>query len=160
MKMPGFSLAACVLLGPAILAGCLMPASFRKPKLYRVTGRVVDGQTQQGLAYAKLLLRATFPTDVVTQTLANYGVAAADGTYDVELSEGVETVRRARAIRLEISRPGYLPMTVDIPVPTGKESVFKMPDITLSRGDLPMPSPPAIPGLAPSPRTRPLPWQR
>jgi hypothetical protein len=136
------------------LAGCgsLFRTTPAKPQLYRVQGRVVDGLTRQGLDKARVLLRATIPTQLQAQALAaagspdaqgfgafqlsNYAVTAEDGSYAVELSEGFQIVRCATRIRVEASLPGYSAGGVEMPVPTRDEPVYKAPDLFLTPGSL------------------------
>ncbi|MBM4017358.1 MAG: hypothetical protein FJ288_03375 [Planctomycetes bacterium] len=130
-----------------------------KPDLYRVTGRVIDAPTKQGLGGVRLLLRAAIPTDLGPRTLAAHGYTSATGTYSVELSEGFDVLRTAMGIRLEASKRGYLPVMVDLPPPAPGQKAYPVPDIVLAPGDLPPATvaPPGVPvpGLAPAPGTGP-----
>ena len=144
-----------------VSAGC-GPGADRKPQLYRLTGRIIDGETRQGVPSVRLLLRAVIPTSLGKRTLAAYGVTDADGKYDVELSEGFAVLHYADSILLEAAKPGYLPSRIDVPPPGDPKSAHTLPDLTLERGQLPSPANPAVPGLtrppAPMPRRNPLPW--
>jgi len=139
-----------------------MPAS-RKPALYQVRGRVVDAETKQGVAGARVLLRAALRTGIGTQILSSYGVADADGKYSVELSEPFETVRHAAQIRIDVSKRGYAPGWAELPPPARKERFLQVPDIVLGRAG--GPAPPSVPlpaGIlrkAPPKRKSPLPWK-
>jgi hypothetical protein len=135
----------------AALAGCAWPvARPKKPELYQVRGRVIDGGTGQGLAYARLLLRVSLQTSLGPRTLAAYGVSAADGSYSVEVSETFDVVRCASQVRLDATKRGYVPAAVDVPVPEAKQPFYGVPDIVLGRTGGPVSDVPAAPpGLAP-----------
>jgi hypothetical protein len=149
-------LAGC-LLGALCLCGCgpLIRPAPEKPDLYRVTGRVVDAQTRQGLANVRVLLRVTILTDLGPRALASYGYTGANGSYSMEVSEGFEVVRHAVQIRLEASGRGYKPAAVDLPPPAKPEKVYPAPDILLAPGDLPrattLPPGVTIPGYTTAP---------
>jgi len=143
-----------------LLAGC-GPLFQRKPLLYRVQGRVFDAKTKQGLANARVLLRAAMPGPAGTQFLSAYGIAGPTGAYDVELSEGFEVLRQATHIRIEASLRGYLAAGYDLPPPAKKEDVCRVPDIFLAPGS---PYPSGIPRelnvpTRPSRQKSPLPWK-
>jgi len=116
-----------------VLAGC----GPTKPELFRVRGRIVDAETKQGLAGVRLLLRAAIPTDYGSTTLKSYGVTAADGSYDVELSEGSAVLRYATDIRLEAAKQGYSAAGVGVPAPIRSMPFFKLGDIVLARAAAP-----------------------
>jgi hypothetical protein len=141
-----------------------------KPQLYRVQGRVLDATTRQGLASARVLLRAAIPTELDTRALAAvagpapqgrgavqltaYAYTSASGEYRVELSEGFEILRSAARIRIEVSKGGYLVAGMDLPPPGRPEKVYGVPDILMAPGD-PAPAsslPPGVilPGMAPA----------
>jgi hypothetical protein len=112
--------------------GCGWPVMRpKKPVLYAVTGRIVDAATGQGIAGARLLLRAEIPTDRGPRTLSAYAAAGVDGTYRVELAEGYAVVRYATSIRLEVASRGTSGAIVDIPPPTSKEKAYRLPDLAL-----------------------------
>jgi hypothetical protein len=139
--------ALIALLGVTVLVGC----GPSKPQLYSVRGRVVDAATRQGVVQAKLLLRALLVEAnkeglAASATLMAYGFTEADGTYSVELSQGFDVLRRASAIRLEASAPGYGTATMDVPAPTKKEEFYKLPDILMVRA---VASPWAVPKATP-----------
>jgi hypothetical protein len=148
-----------------LLAGCgpLIRPAPEKPDLYRITGRVADAQTRQGLPNVRVLLRVTMLTDLGPRALVSYGYTGANGSYSVEVSEGFEVVRQAVQIRLEASGRGYKPAAVDLPPPANPEKVYPAPDILLAPGDLPrattLPPGVTIPGYptAPGPATAPGP---
>ncbi|MBE3068996.1 MAG: hypothetical protein IMZ66_02040 [Planctomycetes bacterium] len=151
----------------AALAGCVRPVVHpRKPQLYAVRGRVVDGATGQGLAYVRVLLRASLDTSVGPRTLAAYGVTTADGAYSVELSETFDVVRYATQIRLDATKRGYVPGWIEIPPPDAGRPVHAAADLVLVPGgepvpDVPPPGPGTMPGiLRRAPRDSPVPWQR
>jgi len=158
-------LTSCVLaasfLALVVTAGCGRRAS-RKPVLYQVRGRVVDAETNLGVANARVLLRAALRTALGTQVLSSYAVADADGKYTVELSEPFETVRLAAQIRIDVSKEGYVTSGTDLPPPDRKRPFHPAPTILLKHtgGPAPpdVPSPPGVLRKAP-PKTSPLPWK-
>ncbi len=151
MTRPGGLRWMIALAALAALAGCAWPrARPKKPELYQVRGRVIDGGTGQGLAYARLLLRVAIRTEVGPRTLAAYAVSAADGSYSVEVSETFDVVRYASQVRLDATKRGYVAASADVPVPEARKPFYGVPDIVLGRTGGPVPDvPPAPPGLAP-----------
>ncbi|HUU11862.1 MAG TPA: hypothetical protein VM431_15160 [Phycisphaerae bacterium] len=150
---------AAGLLAWGAAAGC-GPASSRKPELYQVRGRVIDVETGQGLAHARVLLRAAIQGGLGTQVLSAYAVAGADGTYSVELSEVYETVRYATRIRVDASKPGYASNGMEVPSPSRKQAVYGLPDIALGQPGSPTPSGPAVPAVPePAQPREVLPWK-
>jgi len=140
-----------------LAAGCgpLMHPAPEKPDLYRITGRVADAQTRQGLPNVRVLLRVTILTDLGPRALISYGYTGANGSYRVEVSEGFAVVREAVQIRLEASGRGYKPAAIDLPPPAKPEKVYPAPDILLAPGDLPrattLPPGVTIPGYTTAP---------
>ena len=66
-------LTATLLAAQAAGCGNLFHTTPSKPQLYRVEGRVLDSVTRQGLARARVLLRATIPTQMNSQALTAAG---------------------------------------------------------------------------------------
>jgi len=160
--------AAIGLLGILVLGGCVKPATPR-PELYAVRGRVIDAATMRGLGQARLVLRASLIVQAGPQrqraVLTAFGITEADGTYVVELSAGYRVVSEADRIRLDVSKSGYSPVSLDIPPPTRQEKLQKMPDVMMARVPaVPWgtptssePLPPPAPGVRPG--GNPLPWK-
>jgi len=146
-----------------LAAGCgpLMHPAPEKPDLYRITGRVADAQTRQGLPNVRVLLRVTILTDLGPRALISYGYTGANGSYRVEVSEGFAVVREAVQIRLEASGRGYKPAAIDLPPPAKPQKVYPVPDILLAPGNLPrattLPSGVTIPGYTTAPGATPPP---
>ena len=128
----------------ALAAGC-GPAKPAKPILFRVCGRVLDADTKQGLAQARLLLQASIPIASGTTMLKVFGATAADGKYDMELSEGFQVVQYASRIRLDVAKKGYGGVSVEVPVPVKEAPFYKMGDIVLTRTSQAPPAPPVRP---------------
>ena len=148
------------------------PPSPPKPLLYHVTGRVFDGATKQPLPNVRLRLRAVVPVDFDVSRLPTYGdkkptgkgtipltafgFTKADGTYDMELSEGFAVIRNATEIRIDASVAGYEIASADMPTPAKPQDVYKAPDLYLA---------PKTFGFSPgTPRTGPtdtklIPWK-
>ena len=167
MTRPGALRWMIVLAALAAMAGCgRQGAQSKKPQLYAVRGRVIDGATGQGLAYARVLLRASLDTSLGPRTLAAYGVTTADGAYSVELSETFDVVRYATRIRLDATKRGYVPAEIAIPPPDAGRPFHAVPDLVLAPSgepvaDVPPPAPGAMPGVwRRAPRDSPLPWKR
>ena len=128
-----------------VAAGCghARPA---KPVLFRVCGRVLDADTKEGLAQARLLLQASIPTGAGSTTLKTFGATGADGKYDVELSEGFQVLQYASQIRLSVAKQGYGSVSVDVPIPAKASPFYPMGDIVLARAfSAPSPVPPVRP---------------
>lgn len=128
----------------ALAAGC-GPAKPAKPILFRVCGRVLDADTKQGLAQARLLLQANIPVASGATMLKVFGATAADGKYDMELSEGFQVVQYASRIRLDVAKKGYGGVSVEVPVPVKEAPFYKMGDIVLTRTSHAPPAPPVRP---------------
>jgi hypothetical protein len=166
-------LTATLLAAQAAGCGNLFHTTPSKPQLYRVEGRVLDSVTRQGLARARVLLRATVPTQMNSQALtaagspdargggvvqlSNYGMTDANGAYAVELSEGFGIVQHASRIRVEASLAGYVAGGIDLPIPIRDQPLYKAPDLFMAEGWL---SPPStlprgvfVPGLPSAPGT-------
>jgi hypothetical protein len=111
-----------------------------KPELFRLRGRIVDAETKQGMAQVRLVLSAVIPTAAGKTTLKNYGITAADGFYDIELSEGFETLRYASQIRLEAAKHGYAAVSVEVPAPMKGAPFFRLGDIVMARSGAGVPS--------------------
>ena len=147
-----------------LLAGCHFPRPQpRKPNLYEVRGQVIDADTNQGVAGARVRLRATIAGAGGAQYLTAYAVSRADGTYRAELSATFDLVRGAAEIRLDASKEGYIPGGADLPPPARKRDYYQAPDIVVKQGKTPA-RPADLESLG-VPLTRPpaapaLPWKR
>jgi len=154
--------AGAALLLAAAVVGCGTPTS-RKPNLYEVRGRVIDVETKQGLASARIRLQAVMPGAIGRQVLASYAVADADGRYRAELASGFAEVRHAAEIRVDASVPGYKPGGVNLAPPRKNQDYYGAPDILLAPGQAPHP-PPDMKDLGiiltEPPKPNPLPWKR
>ncbi len=144
--------------------GCHLPSPRpRKPTLYEVRGRVIDADTQQGVAAARVRVRATLPFGSGAQYLTAYAVTEMDGTYRVELSEGFAVMQQAAAIRIDASKEGYIPGGADLPPPAKPRDYYEAPAIVVKRGRVPQP-PPDLKGLGipltEPPPPNPVPWKR
>jgi hypothetical protein len=147
-----------------LLAGCLFPPPRpRKPNYYEVRGRVIDADTNRGVAGARVRLRATLGGAAGAQHLTSYAVTQDDGTYRAELSATFDVMVGADEIRLDASKRGYIPGGADLPPPEKKRDYYKAPDIVVKAGRAPTPPPDlkglGVPLLEPAPPD-PLPWKR
>ena len=149
------ALALCLVAAAPGGCGPKVPA---KPLLYQVRGRAVDTHTGQGLASARVLLRAAVVTPGGTQVLSAYAVAGADGKYTAELSEGFDIIRHAAQIRIDISKHGYATAGLDLPPPDRRRDVYPVPNILLVRTSGPAPAPTGPIRTQPPPVV--LPWKR
>jgi hypothetical protein len=163
----GLFLVAAVLIAAAA-AGCGPGRESSKPLLYRVTGKVLDAATKQPLAHVRVRLQAVFqvdfdasrlpayggkkPSGSGTMPLTAYGFTKADGSYDVELSQGPEYVRNASAISVDATQANYLPAGCDLPPPKKPQPVYEAPTIFLT--------PRSLPGVPRSTSPdKPIPWK-
>ena len=130
-----------------------------KPLLYRIEGRVLDIATKEPLPYVHLYLKANVPTHFGVRTLSATGFTQVDGRYTIELGEGFDVLETAARIRLDASRSGYLPGGTDLQPPKWEQKVYKVPDIFLTPGRLPLSGnlPPGVPPIPGGPK--PGPWQ-
>jgi len=158
----------CAVLAFAFLAllagGChLPPPRPRKPNLYEVHGRVIDAETNRGVAGARVRLRATFQGPVGARHLTAYAVTGADGTYRAELSAGFDLVRHATEICLDASKRGHIPGGADLPPPAKERDFHEAPAIVIQRGRT-LPPPRDLEGLGvpllEPPPPNPLEWKR
>jgi hypothetical protein len=154
---PGAARAVIVLAAATLAAagGCGVPASPpRKPNLYEVRGRVVDADTGQGVADARVRVRATIPAAVGDQILAAYAMTRSDGTYRAELAEGFDVVRLASEVHVVATKNGYIPGGADLPPPEKDRPYYEAPDVVMTRGHVP-PAPPDLERLG-IPMTQPV----
>jgi len=138
-----------------------MPTS-RKPNLYEVRGRVVDAETKEGLAGARVRVQAVMAGALGRQVLASYAVADAEGRYRAELAGGFAVVKHAGEIRVDASAPGHLPGGVNLAPPEQSRDYYIAPDILLAPGQAAYP-PPDMRDLGiiltEPPKSTPLPWK-
>ena len=121
---------------------------------------MLDAKTKDGIANARVLLRASIPTGLGPKVLAAYAVTDPGGVYDVELGEGYEVLRHSTGLRVDASRPGYLVSGVNLGPPPKPEKFYKAPDIVLAPGT-PQPGdvPPGLNLMPRQPRSN-LPWKQ
>jgi len=168
IRASSFVIPVCVL-----ALGC-GPAA--RPPGYGVTGRVLDAETKQPVASARVLLRVTVPTGfdgravtvpgAPTPTggglvqLSAYGLTGPAGVYDVDLPYTADVLGAARQIRVEASKAGYQVGTAHLPAPPAQLGLQKAADILLVKAGAPPVR--AAPGAA-RPGARPgdglLPWK-
>jgi hypothetical protein len=96
------------------------------------------------------------PRDSSKTYLVANGFTRANGTYDLELSEGFEVLRSATDIRIEAFLGGYEIGTMDMPVPNKPQKSYAAPDLYLSPR-LPAAPPTNIPRS--NPPEKPIPWK-
>jgi len=118
-----------ILAGALLAAGCFSP----RPDFYVLRGRVLDADTGQGIAQARLRLRAAVATNLGPKVFSAYGITAPDGSYELELAEGYDALRLAGRIRLDAGKTGYATGGADIPSPARKQKAYAAPDVLLQR---------------------------
>jgi len=121
-----------ILFAALLTAGCFSP----RPDFYRLRGRVLDADTGQGIAQARLRLRAAVATNLGPRVFSAYGITAPDGTYELELGTGYDALRLAGRIRLDVGKSGYATGGAEIPPPAGKQKAYAAPDVVLQRTEL------------------------
>jgi hypothetical protein len=137
-------------------------------EFYRVRGKVVDGETQHPIAQARLSLRVVVLTPGGPRYARAYGLASADGSYQLELPIPVDMMRQAREIEVSAGMPGYEPAVAAVPPPDRPREFYVAPTVALKRRPATPFSGPSTPGgptpprpMSPQPRGpgSPLPWK-